>query len=152
MAVFTRAWLYRQIVANASDAIIFADPEGVIRLWNSGAEAVFGYSAKEALGQTLDLIIPERLRERHWEGYRRVMTTGASRYSSELLAVPGLRKDGARISLEFTIVLLKDREGHSLGAAAIMRDVTARWQKERAMAERLAELEARLPEEGVSRG
>ena len=86
------------IVAASSDAIMFADREGIIRLWNSGAEKMFGFSAAEALGQSLDLIIPENLRGRHWDGYGRVMESGSSRYSTDLLSTPALRKDGTRIS------------------------------------------------------
>lgn len=144
MATYTQDWLYRRIVEEAQDAIIFADRDGVIRLWNSGAEALFGYRAPEALGQTLDLIIPRGLRARHWQGYRRVMATGVTRYGRELLAVPAVRKDGSRVSLEFSIALLRDEQGQLLGAAAILRDVTARWQQEKALKERLAELEAKV--------
>src|SRR5262245_48413815 len=101
MTTTTPAELYQRIVDAAADAIIYADQQGTIRLWNGGAEALFGYSAAEAIGASLDLIIPERLRGRHWEGYERVMATGESRYGQrELLAVPGLRKDGSRVSLE----------------------------------------------------
>lgn len=135
--------LCRQIVEGAQDAIIVADRDGLIRLWNPGAEAMFGYQAAAALGQSLDLIIPERLRERHWEGYRRVMATGVTRYGREVLAVPGLRKDGTRLSLEFTVVLLRDAGGAPEGVAAIIRDVTARWEREKALRDRLAALEAR---------
>jgi PAS domain S-box-containing protein len=135
------AWLCQQLVAEAPDAILFADRAGVIRLWNRGAEALFGYTAAEAIGQTLDLIIPERLRARHWEGYHRVMATGVTRYDRALLAVPALHRDGRRISLEFTITLLRDETGTLLGAAAIIRDVTARWEREKALRERLAALE-----------
>ena len=135
--------LARWLVAEAHDAIIFADREGVIRLWNRGAEELFGYTAAEALGQSLDLIIPERFRARHWEGYRRVMATGTTRYGRELLAVPGMRRDGTRLSLEFTLTLLRDTEGTVLGAGAILRDVTARWEEMRALRERLAALEGR---------
>jgi len=138
----THAWLCRQIVDHAPDAIIFADQSGVIRLWNSGAEAMFGYRAEEALGQTLDLIIPERLRARHWEGYHHAMATGSTRYGREVLAVPGVRKDGTRLSLEFTIVLVRDESGSLLGPAAIIRDVTERWARDKALRERLAALEA----------
>lgn len=137
-------WLCRQIVQNAQDAIVFADRDGIIRLWNAGAEAMFGYRAEEAVGQTLDLIIPERLRARHWEGYRKVMATGVTRYGGEALKVPGIRKDGARISLEFTIVLLRAETGNLLGPAAIIRDVTARWQQEKTLRERLAAVEAKI--------
>ncbi|HLC06386.1 MAG TPA: PAS domain-containing protein, partial [Anaerolineales bacterium] len=100
------------------------------------------YKADEVLGQSLDLIIPDRLRGRHWDGYREVMATGVTRYGRELLAVPGLRKDGTRISLEFSIALVRGATGDLQGAVAILRDVTARWQQEKAMKERLAALEA----------
>ena len=123
-------WSYRQVVDGAQDAIIYADREGRIELWNSGAALIFGYGADEAIGQSLDLIIPEKLRPRHWEGYRRVMASGSTRYGRELLAVPAVRKDGARISVEFTMILVRSSDGELMGSAAIIRDVTARWQKE----------------------
>ncbi|MDE2571524.1 MAG: PAS domain S-box protein [bacterium] len=130
---------FETIVRDAADAVIVADERGLIRLWNRGAERIFGYGESEALGCSLDLIIPERLRERHWEGYRRVMETGQSRYGDgELLAVPGMRKDGQRISLEFTIVALRDESGRMSGMAAVMRDVTARFEEMRALRKRLA--------------
>lgn len=137
-------WLSGRIVAEARDAIIFADREGLIRLWNRGAEEIFGHPAGAAVGQPLDLIIPKPLRERHRQGYERVMATGLSKYGRELLAVPGLRQDQVRVSLEFTITLVKDDHGQVLGAAAIIRDVTARWHQERERQQRLAQLEARL--------
>ena len=143
MTAYTREWLSRQIVDGAADAIIFADTKGIIRLWNSGAESIFGYSAHEALGKTLDLIIPDKLRERHWEGYGKVMDTGVTRYGSDLLAVPAIKKDNRHLSVEFTIVLLKDDTGKLMGTAAIMRDVTGRWQKEKELKKRLKELEER---------
>jgi len=133
--------LYRQIVDNVQDAIIFSNRDGQIELWNAGAEAIFGYGEAEAAGQNLDLIIPEKLRARHWQGYRKVMATGQTRYGKELLAVPALRKDGTRISIEFSIVLIRSSAGEVLGAAAIIRDVTARWLKERELKDRLAALE-----------
>ena len=105
---FSQDWLCRRLVAESRDAIIFADKDGLIRLWNTGAEAMFGYRAAEMEGQGLDRIIPEALRARHNEGFRRVMARGESKYAAALLAVPGLRKDGVRISLEFTITLIKD--------------------------------------------
>jgi len=126
MQAYTHEWLCRQIVEGTQEAIIFADRDGTIRLWNAGAEAMFGYSTEEAIGQSLDLIVPERQRGRHWEGYHKVMATGITRYGKELLAVPAVRKDGTRISLEFTIVLLRDDAGQPMGTAALMRDMTAR--------------------------
>jgi PAS domain S-box-containing protein len=140
-----RDWLCRRLVMESRDAIIFADREGIIRLWNAGAEAMFGYRAAEMEGENLDRIIPATLRDRHNQGYRRVMAKGESQYAAELLAVPGLRQDGARISLEFTITLIKDEQGAVLGAAAILRDVTARWQREQEMRKRLAALEPKDP-------
>jgi PAS domain S-box-containing protein len=96
------------------------------------------------VGRTLDLIIPTQLRARHWAGYHQVMATGVTRYSREVLAVPALRQDGTRLSLEFTITLLRDAAGDLLGPAAILRDVTARWQRDKALKERLAALEAHV--------
>ena len=117
-----------------SDAIVVSDRQGIIRFWNPGAERVFGFAEAEALGRSLDLIIPERLRARHWEGYAKVMETGESRYGEgEVLSVPALRNDGVTISVEFTIVPLKDDAGAMLGMAAIMRDVTARFEEMRAL-------------------
>lgn len=138
---YSQDWLCRRIVSESRDAVIFADKDGLIRLWNTGAEALFGYRAAEMEGRSLDLIIPEALRARHDEGFRRVMASGESRYASELLAVPGLRKDGARLSLEFTITLIKDGGGEVLGAAAILRDVSIRWQRDQEMRRRLAALD-----------
>lgn len=144
MPTYTHAWLCQRIVEDTSDAIIFADREGVIRLWNSGAEVMFGYTAEEMVGQSMDPFIPERQRERHWEGWHRVMQTGVTKYGRELLAVPAIRKDGARISLEFSILLVRDEAGEMLGAVAIMREVTARWQRDRELRQRLAELKAKV--------
>jgi len=132
---------YRRIVEEMPEAVIFADRQGLVRLWNRAAETMFGYSADEALGQSLDLIVPERFRARHWEGYRHVMATGVTSYGQQLLAVPAIRKDGQRISIEFSIALLKDERGEVTGAAAVVRDVTARWQAERELRRRLAALE-----------
>ena len=144
MSESTVSALYRRIVEEAQDAIVVADREGTILLWNGGAETIFGHPASEAVGQSLDLIIPERLRERHWEGWRRVIATGETRYGRELLAVPGQRADGARISLEFSIALLRDAGGAIESVVAILRDSTARWEKDRETAKRIADLEARV--------
>ena len=125
-------WLFQRIVEEMPEAVIVSDRAGVIVFWNRAAEVMFGHSAAEAIGQSLDLIIPERYRVRHWAGYRTVMSTGVTRYGHELLAVPAIRKDGRRISLEFSIALLRGNSGELAGAAAIIRDVTARWERERA--------------------
>lgn len=105
---------------------------------------MFGHTAAEAIGQSLDLIIPENLRGRHWEGYHRVMASGETKYKTGLLSSPGIRKDGSRVSLEFSMVLLHDEAGVLTGCASIMRDVTERWQKEKELKERLAACEAKL--------
>ncbi|MEI7818108.1 MAG: PAS domain S-box protein [Desulfuromonadales bacterium] len=134
-------WLSQQIVRENRDAIMFADRDGAIRLWNKGAEAMFGYSAEEAEGKSLDLIIPENLRGRHWEGYHKVMASGETRYGTELLSAPGIRKDGSRLSLEFSMVIVRSVDDDVLGTGAIIRDITARWQKEKTIKERLKALE-----------
>jgi PAS domain S-box-containing protein len=122
------------LVREAADAIVVADAAGTIRLWNRGAERIFGFTAAEAVGASLDLIIPERQRARHWEGYETVMRSGRSRYADgQLLAVPALRKDGARISIEFTIVPLRGADGTLEGLGAILRDVTARFEETKAL-------------------
>lgn len=128
------------IVATAGDAVVATDRNGIIQIWNPGAERIFGFPAAEAIGQSLDLIIPEPLRARHWEGFNRVMEAGASRYGDgDLLSVPGLRKDGQRISVEFTIVTLKDETGTITGLAAVMRDVTVRFNEIKALKQKLAQ-------------
>ena len=138
--------LYRQIVEGAPDAVVFGDAQGIIRLWNKGAEAIFGFTAAEAVGQSMDIIIPERLRGRHWDGYRRTMATGVSRYGSgDLLAVPAVTKDGRSISIEFTIQMLKGPAGEILGPVSAIREVTKRFQREKEMARRIKELEAGGP-------
>ncbi len=126
--------LGRAVLETASDAIVFSDREGIIRFWNLGAERMFGLASTQALGQPLDIIIPEPQRARHWAGYRRVMESGESRYGhGDLLAVPGLRGDGARISLEFTIVPLQGEDGRMEGVAAVLRDVTKRFEEMRTL-------------------
>jgi len=136
--------LLEQTINNAPDAILISDREGIIRFWNSGAEQIFGHTAAEAIGQSLDLIIPEKLRGRHWEGYGRVMNSGETKYKTGLLSSPGNRKDGSPVSLEFSMVLLHDEVGNMKGCASIMRDVTERWKKEKELKERLSACEAKL--------
>ncbi len=136
-------WLYQRIVEDSPIAILYADRDGKIRFWNAGAEAIFGYSAEEAVGQSLDLIVPERQRARHWEGWTRVMASGVTKYGRDALAVPATRKDGSRISIEFNIVLLRAPTGELLGAAAMVQDVTSRWQQQKEMNARLAALESK---------
>jgi PAS domain S-box-containing protein len=141
----SQEWLAARIVSGAPEAVLFAGRDGVIRLWNTGAEAMFGWSSAEAVGQSLDLIIPERQRGRHWESWDRVMETGVTRYGAgQLLAVPALRKDGATLSIEFSIQLLREEGGPILGAVAIVRDVTERWRREKELRQHVKELEKKL--------
>ena len=133
----------QQLVAVAGDAIVVCDPEGVITLWNPAAQYMFGFSPDEALGQSLDLIIPERLRARHWEGYRKTMETGQTRYGHDVLRVPGLHKDGRAMSISFTVALLYGADHKISGIASIIRDETAKFNEDRALRKRLAELEAK---------
>jgi PAS domain S-box-containing protein len=135
--------IYRQIVENSQDAILLADRNGLIDIWNAGAEATFGYTKEEACGKSLDLIIPEKLRQRHWEGFHTVMKTGETRYGKELLKVPAIRKDGGRISVEFTIMLIRDARNEIMGIAAIIRDVTERWMQEKEMKQKIKMLESK---------
>jgi PAS domain S-box-containing protein len=121
---------------------VYADAEGTIRVWNPGAVRIFGFAETEALGQSLDIIIPASLRERHWHGFRQTMATGKSRYADgQLLSVPAIRKDGTRISIEFIIVPFSEA-GRMIGIAAIMRDATARFEELRALRKELAALSA----------
>ena len=133
--------LAKAVLSTSSDAIIAADKQGIIRFWNPGAERIFGYASGAAIGQSLDIIIPERLRKRHWDGYYHVIKSGESRYGDgDILAVPGVTMNGATVSLEFTIVPLLDRTHHQLiGMAAIMRDVTRRFEEMRALKQKLTD-------------
>jgi PAS domain S-box-containing protein len=143
MSIPEHQWLCEKIVDESQLAIIFGDKEGKILLWNRGAEEMFGWTASEAVGQSMDLIIPEKQRGRHWEGYEQVMQTGVSKYGRNLLAVPAQTKDGRRISVEFNISLVRSPEGEITGAAATMQDVTARWERDKQLRARLAAAEAR---------
>ena len=128
-----------RLASGMADAIVYADAGGVIRVWNRGATRIFGFPEAEALGRSLDLIIPENLRKRHWQGYGATMRTGQTRYGDgQILSVPAVRKDGKRVSVEFTIVPFTDDAGQMIGIAAIMRDATARFEELRALRRRLA--------------
>jgi PAS domain S-box-containing protein len=131
------------LVAGMSDALVYADAGGTIQVWNRGAVRVFGFTEAEAVGQSLDIIIPAGLRERHWQGYRETMRTGRTRYGDgQVLSVPATRKDGTRISVEFTVVPFTDAVGQMLGIAAIMRDATRSFEDLRALRKEVATLRA----------
>ncbi len=126
------------VLKGGADAIVASDAEGIIRFWNPGAARIFGFTPEEALGQSLDIIIPERLRARHWEGYQETMRTGQTRYGAgDLLSVPSQRKDGTPLSIEFTIAAMKDPQGRMAGIVAVMRDTTQRFQEMKALRQQL---------------
>lgn len=136
------AELFKTITDEAPDAVVWADAEGIVRYWNRGAEELFGWPAADAVGQSMDMIIPENLRDRHWEGYHRVMGGGESRYGRrELLKVPALRSDGTRVSIEFTLQTAEHPTFGSI-AVAVLRDASEAFNEMRALRKRLAELEA----------
>lgn len=132
----------QQLLEAIGDAVIASDPAGAITLWNPAAERIFGYTQAEALGQSLDLIIPERHRKSHWDGYNKTMQSGQTRYASDVLRVPALDKDGRTLSIAFTVALLYSDVKQVTGIVAIVRDETARFKEERDLRKRLAALEA----------
>ena len=132
-----------RVLGGSPDAILICDPKGTVRYWNAAAERVFGFSATEALGASMDLIIPERLRVRHWTGWEATLRTGVTRYGEgQMLAVPALHKDGRQISIEFSIQLLKGAGGQIEWVVAVIRDVTERYGREKLLRTRLKALEA----------
>lgn len=133
--------IYAMICEQAPDAILYADRDGNIQLWNRGAEIIFGYTAEEAIGLPLDIIIPERLQQRHNDGYRRVMAEGTTKYGTDLLSVPARDKDNHSLFSDFSIIMIKDDSGKMQGIAAIMRDSTAQKTKEKELKEQIKELD-----------
>jgi len=137
--------LPRKILEGSPDAVLVSDRGGAIRGWNGAASRLFGFTPAEALGASMELIIPERLRGRHWGGWGEVMESGVTRYGDgQLLAVPALHKDGRQVSVEFSIQLVKDGAGRIEWVVAIFRDVSERFQRDKALKLRLRELEAKV--------
>ena len=134
---------YQQLLEVIGDAVVVADTSGAINLWNPAAERLFGFTQAEALGGSLDLIIPERLRERHWAGYRKTIASGETRYSHDVLSVPALHKDGRTLSIAFTVGLIYGPQREVTGIVAVIRDETTRYTEERNLRKRVAELEAK---------
>ncbi len=133
---------FKQLVAAVGDAIVVSDASGTITLWNPAAERMFGFTQSEAIGQSLDLIIPQRLRGRHWDGYHKTMASGQTRYGNDVLRVPAAHKDGRALSIAFTVALLHSPQQAVTGIVAVIRDETSRFSEERNLRKRLAELEA----------
>jgi PAS domain S-box-containing protein len=134
---------YRQLLTAIGDGVVVADADGKIIFWNPGAARIFGFAESEAIGQTLDLIVPERQRQRHWEGYDKTMQTGQTRYGNDLLRVPALHKEGHPLSIAFTVAMLHAADGKVSAIVAIVRDETKRWTEERDLRRRIGELEVK---------
>jgi PAS domain S-box-containing protein len=134
----------KALVAAMGDAVMVCDAQGTVLLWNPACERLFGYTEAEALGRSMDLIIPERLRGRHWEGYHKTMATGITKYGTDLLRVPAVDKQGRSMSIAFTVALLLGSDGKVSAIASVIRDETVRFNDERALKKRVAELEAQL--------
>jgi PAS domain S-box-containing protein len=142
----TDAWTADAVIASLADALIFADLEGTIRIWNAAAQAVFGFTADEAIGQNLDLIIPERLRPAHWAGFDRAMQSGVTKLGGRATLTRGLHKDGRRLYVDMSFAIVRSATGVTVGSVAVARDVTAREEARRANAAPAADPPARPPE------
>ena len=135
---------FKQLVEAIGDAIVAADASGVIILWNPAAQRMFGYTESEALGQSLDIIIPQRQQQRHWDGYHKTMATGQTKYGNDVLRVPAVHKDGSARSIAFTVALLHSPDQKVSAIVAAIRDETSRFAEERSLRKRLTELESQL--------
>lgn len=140
---------FSQFVNALGDAVIVCDAAGAITVWNPSATRIFGFTEEDAIGQSLDIIIPERQRQRHWDGYHKTMATGETRYGTDLLRVPALHKEGKALSIAFTVAMLHAPDGAVSAIVAIVRDETVRWGEERALKAKVAKLEA---QEGAPAG
>jgi PAS domain S-box-containing protein len=133
-----------QVVEAIGDAVIASDPDGAIKLWNPAAQRMFGYTEAEALGKSLDIIIPQRQQQRHWDGYQKTMETGKTKYGNDVLRVPAVHKDGHTLSIAFTVALLHSPDGKVSAIVAVVRDESSRFAEERNLRKRLAELESQV--------
>ncbi|MFC5497721.1 PAS domain-containing protein [Caenimonas terrae] len=131
----------KALVESIGDAVIASDPSGAINLWNPAATRMFGHTEAEALGKSLDIIIPQRQQQRHWDGYNKTMETGITRYGNDVLRVPAVHKDGHTLSIAFTVALLHSPDGKISSIVAVVRDESAKFAEDRALKKRLTELE-----------
>ena len=138
----------KQLVSAVGDAIMASDASGTITLWNPASERMFGYTEAEAIGQSLDLIIPQRQQQRHWDGYHKTMQTGITRYGNDVLRVPAVHKDGHTLSIAFTVAMLFTEDKKVSAIVAVVRDESVRFAEERAMRKRLMELESQVAKPG----
>ena len=132
---------FRQLMEAIGDAVIASDPKGAITLWNPAATRMFGFTEQEALGKSLDIIIPQRQQQRHWDGYHKTMETGITKYGNDVLRVPAVHKDGHTLSIAFTVAMLHGADGKISAIVAVVRDESARFAEDRALKKRLTELE-----------
>lgn len=139
--------LSASILSAMAEALVYADREGVIREWNAASESLFGFSREEALGQSLDLIIPERLREAHWRGFDKAMASGATRLGGKPTLTRALTRGGEAIYVEMSFAVVADAEGRPIGSAAVARDATQRRAESLELRE-LRERVAALPGSG----
>ncbi|MGK2964203.1 MAG: PAS domain S-box protein [Tepidiformaceae bacterium] len=130
------------LIDQSPDAIIFAGTDGLISTWNPAAERIFGHAATAAIGQSLDIIIPEQFRDAHWKGYDTALEAKATKYAGKALATRAVRADGATIYVELSFAVIQDESGTVLGALAHARDITERFEADRETRRRLRELEA----------
>jgi nitric oxide dioxygenase len=145
--------LAERLLDGSPDAILICDPAGMVRYWNAAAERIFGFPVTEVLGESMNLIIPERFRARHWAAWEATMKTGITRYGGgQLLAVPALQKNGRQISIEFSIQLVKDAGGLIEWVVAVVRDVTERYRHEKEQRARLRLLEAKMEDPTLDEG
>jgi PAS domain S-box-containing protein len=140
---------FKELIEAIGDGVVVCDAAGAITVWNPAAERIFGFSESEALGQSLDLIIPDRQRQRHWDGYHKTMATGETRYGNDVLRVPALHKEGKPLSIAFTVAMLYTPDHKVSAIVAIVRDETVRWTEERTLRLRLKELEDAAKKQSV---
>ena len=140
---------FRHIVDQAPEAIIFADVAGLIQVWNRGAEVLFGFSATEALGSSLDIIIAERFRKAHWDGFHAAMASGHTHHGAQVRTTRAVHKDGRKLYVELSFGVVLSEAGVVLGSMAVGRDGTARHLSDGALRGRLAELDAKAKTGGA---
>jgi PAS domain S-box-containing protein len=131
--------ILESIFNGVGDGVLFCDTQGIIRFWNRGCEKIFGYSAKEALGQSLDIIIPEKYQKRHWDGFFNAVKSKTSKYSDDLLSVPAIGKNNKSISIDFSIAIV-EQDSQLLGFGAIIRDVTQSFLDKKQLKKEIEEL------------
>jgi PAS domain S-box-containing protein len=135
---------YQALVTSLGDGVMASDAQGLIVLWNPACTRMFGYTEADALGKSLDLIIPQRQQKPHWDGYNKTMATGITKYGNDVLRVPAMHKDGHTLSIAFTVSMLHNPDGSVSAIIAVIRDESVKFAEERALKKRVNELEMQL--------